>query len=146
MSEVSEVAQSASDHESVQSFCQSIIDGKVCKLGELIAALELQSQLDLQSMTVSDKDLIRVRNEELFPFIKENSLILPNRTFSAHVQHKRSKSKTEEIATEYEDDESLAVCMAAKNVIKLIAIMIKVLPELAFHLPTQPSYLNAFLG
>ena len=36
--------------------------------------------------------------------------------------------------------------MAYENVIKLIAIMLKVVPELETHIPDQPANLTSFLS
>ena len=53
----------------------------VCRLSDLIALLEQKSGLDLQSMDISDQKCIRARNEELFPFIKDHTVILPSTAF-----------------------------------------------------------------
>ena len=46
-----------------------------CQLGCVIQFLEAESCLELQSLEVTDLDFIKIRNEKLFPFIKEQSIV-----------------------------------------------------------------------
>jgi len=58
-------------------FMQKIDDTKLCMLSELVACLEKHTGLDLQSQPVDCPSSIKMQNEELFPFIKQHTVVLP---------------------------------------------------------------------
>ena len=46
-----------------------------CPVVKVISFLEYESDLELSRMEVTDPYLINIQNHELFPFMKENTIV-----------------------------------------------------------------------
>ena len=46
-----------------------------CPVVKVISFLEYESDLELSRLEVTDPHLINIRNHELFPFMKENTIV-----------------------------------------------------------------------
>ena len=81
-------------------------EDKMCMVSELIIFLEKQTGLDLQSsQSELSAESLRVQNEELFPFIKSNSCVLP--------------------------EPKNQICLTLPNAMQFVLLLAKVRPELA---------------
>ena len=76
-------------------------------------------------MDITDKECIRVRNEELFPFVKDNTTVIQSDVLEQNDDKEEQK----------EHQSQPVICISFINALQFIALIARVVPELLEVIP-----------